>query len=107
MAAVGATNLWYESQPMLLLLLLGLVLVGSAYAGWRESCELFWATCAFLAGSDMAPMTSVLACEFHMLPKTCGWRGSWLKMIFRGVSINQGTAWWRRAALESNILLYS
>ena len=49
MAAVGATDLWYESQPMLLLL--GLVLVGSAYAGWRESCELFWATCAFLAGS--------------------------------------------------------
>ena len=72
MAAVGATNLWYESQPMLLLLL-GLVLVGSAYAGWRESCELFWATWAFLAGCEHAPMTSVLACEFHMLPKTCGW----------------------------------
>lgn len=54
MAAVGATNLWYESQPMLLLLL-GLVLVGSAYAGWRESCELFWATWAFLAGSTWPP----------------------------------------------------
>lgn len=104
MAAVGATDLWYESQPMLLLLL-GLVLVGSAYAGWRESCELFWATWAFLAGCEHAPMTSVLACEFHMLPKTCGWRGSRLEMIFRGVGINQGTAWWRRAALESNILM--
>jgi hypothetical protein len=38
-------------SPMLLLAAAtaGLVLVGSAYAGWRESCELFWATAAFLA----------------------------------------------------------
>jgi hypothetical protein len=50
-----------------------------------------------------APMTSVLACEFHMLPKTCGWRGSRLEVIFRGVAFNQGNALWRSAAWESNI----
>lgn len=54
-----------------------------------------------------APMTSVLACEFHMLPKTCGWRGSRLEVIFRGVAFNQGNALWRSAALESNISLYA
>ena len=71
------------------------------------SCELLWATCAFLAAS--CPMTSMLACEFHMLPKACAWPN--LLVMARGVSdalgCSKGSGDCRGRGQEFAISLYS
>lgn len=96
---VGATDLWYGSHQC--------YCYCCKCLGGISVCRLAGELRAVLGDLRVscllrdAPMTSALACEFHMLPKTCGWaqlcqpaaaHGHGSRGIFRGVGINQGTA---------------
>jgi hypothetical protein len=70
--AGGATYEWYRSHPNAMSFLVGSALAYAGWlAGWRELRAASGRLARFLLGAG--PMTSVLACEFHMLPKTCAW----------------------------------